>query len=111
MNDQLAKVMKHSLVEMPFSDFDQRMMLQIRKEAIALERAKKDKSSASTFFMLGCFFGTCCSGVVAFSKDIRNIEGVDLKSVWHASAVILLFLFLNSFYHRFFKKSQHFKKN
>ncbi|MEJ5996496.1 hypothetical protein WG904_18855 [Pedobacter sp. Du54] len=101
MDNQLEKALKNSLVELPFSDFDQRMMQEIRKEAIVLEKTKKDRNIASLFFMLGCFFGMCCAGLAAFSKEV---SGMDLKTVWQAATVILGFLFINSFYTIVYKK-------
>jgi len=102
-NDTIANAMKHSLVEMPFSDFDQRMMQQIRKEAIALEKTRKDKNNASLFFVLGCFFGMCCSGILVMGKQANELFGFGLKSVLQATSVILLFLFLNGVYKLFIK--------
>ena len=53
--DPIAEIMKHSLVELPFTDFDQRMMMQIRREAMAIAKSKKGQKFVITIFCFGVF--------------------------------------------------------
>lgn len=104
MNDnQLTKALRKSLIEMPFGDFDQRMMLQVKKEAASFEKTKRDRNIASLFFMLGCLFGIVGAGLVAFSHEI---DSTHLKGISQAVTVTLVFLFINSVYEHFYKQKR-----
>ncbi len=93
--DAVAHMMRHSLVELPFSDFDQRMMMQIRREAEVMATSKKDKNRAALFFTLGCLFGAILSNwlVFGFSAELNNV-----KILVQAVGVLTFLLFVRSAY-------------
>lgn len=95
--DPITQLLKHSLVEMPFSDFDQRMMLQIRREAAVLEKTKKDKNLSSIFFALGCLFGAFLFNWLAF-EQLPYTQSI--KIFLQVAGVLLFLLFVNSVYKR-----------
>jgi hypothetical protein len=95
--DPVAEVMKNGLVELPFSDFDHRVMVKIRREAETVARSKKDKRFSSLFFMLGCFSGMCLSGMVGLGE--RPGEPV----WWKMITIVLFLLFLDSACQQVFK--------
>ena len=96
--DPISGLMKHSLVELPFSDFDQRMMLQIRREALVLDKAKKDKNLSSIFFGLGCLFGAFVFNWLALGQ-LPYTHGI--KIFLQIAGVLMLLLLLNNVYRRF----------
>ena len=96
--DPIAGLMKHSLVELPFSDFDQRMMLQIRREAVVLDKAKKDKNLSSIFFGLGCLFGAFVFNWLAFGQ-LPYTHGI--KIFLQIGGILMFLLLLNNVYRRF----------
>jgi hypothetical protein len=68
----LAKIMKNSLVEMPFSDFDDQVMLRIQQETVATSQSRRDRKRSSIFFALGCAAGM----ILSFLLSVYQWEGV-----------------------------------
>ena len=99
--DPIAEIMKHSLVELPFTDFDQRMMMQIRREAMAIAKSKKDKNLSSLFFALGCLVGAFLFNWLAFVQ-LPYTHGV--KIFLQVIGVLLFLLCVNSGYKRFINR-------
>lgn len=93
--DVVADLMKHSLVELPFGDFDQRMMMEIRREAVVLAKSKKDKDRSALFFTLGCLLGAIFSNWLVFTGG-DSIQGGRLMLM--AVGVLMFLLFVKSAY-------------
>ncbi len=97
-NDPIAELMQHGLVEMPFSDFDHRMMVSIRREAVTISHSKRDKSRAYLFFMLGCFFGLCMSAYIGVGY--AGVTAMNGGILWQVTTVVFFYLLLGSAYKR-----------
>ena len=93
--DAVADLMKYSLVELPFGDFDQRMMMLIRREATVLAKSKKDKDRSALFFTLGCLLGAIFSNWLVFKGGADIQEG---KLMLMAVGVLMFLLFVKSAY-------------
>ncbi|GAB3931023.1 hypothetical protein [Mucilaginibacter myungsuensis] len=59
-NDLTSHLLKSKVVEMPFSDFEDRMMQRIVQQAEVSKQAHKDIKMSTLCFTIGC-----CLGIVA----------------------------------------------
>lgn len=91
----IKNLMKHSLTEMPFQDFEDRMMDQIRQEQQQKKSVNNNLHLAWLFFFLGLFMGLLITSLTVNLNE--QIHGIPLRKialfVQFAIAVILLFQF------------------
>ncbi len=89
----LKQLMNKSSVEIPFSDFEDKMMDQIYREQENTKSVSKNIRIAWFFFFLGLFFGLLITNMTANLDSL--IEGVPVKQIALFTqvgiAVLLLF--------------------
>lgn len=83
MDDKLKKVMQMSKMEMPFEDFEQRMMKRIEGLESARVKALADKKYAIVFFLLGSICGIFLNNYM-----MRRIQVFDIAVVYRNYLVI-----------------------
>lgn len=87
----LSNIMKSSLVEMPFSDFEDRVMLQIQQESTAYSQSRRDRNRSSVFFALGC----CAGMVLSFLLSVYQWpEGVQSGMFKLLAQVVFAIMFV-----------------
>ncbi|MCI0919818.1 hypothetical protein [Sphingobacterium rhinopitheci] len=95
-DDKLKKLMQDSRLEMPFSDFEDRMMSKI--ESYELNKAKAGRSQffAVLCFLIGTVFGTVLNFIVSRNLDWIS-SSVAVQDVFYLASqliyVILIILF------------------
>ena len=103
----IRNLMKHSEVEMPFSDFEERMMDKIFEEKIQSKAVKSNIRVAWFFFFLGLFFGLMITNMMANLDTIA--EGIPMEKIAFFTqigiALLLLFQLDKLIDFRFNKKS------
>lgn len=78
--DKLLKgLMKHSLVELPFQDFEERMMDKIRQEKQQHNLVQHNIRFAWIFFVLGLFLGLLITNMTANLN--QQLYGISLKKI------------------------------
>lgn len=60
-----SQMMKKSRLEMPFSDFEDKMMLRIERESKLRRSISRDTKLAALFFVVGAGFGMVVSTILA----------------------------------------------
>ncbi|HKJ42317.1 MAG TPA: hypothetical protein VKA27_09480 [Sunxiuqinia sp.] len=105
--EQLLKdLMKHSVVEMPFADFEDRLMDKIYSEKQHKQTVSKNIGVAWIFFFLGLFFGLLITNMTANLNDL--FKGIPAKEIalflQIGIAVVLLFQFDRLFGYTFREK-------
>ena len=105
--EQLLKdLMKYSLVEMPFPDFEDRLMDKIQQEKQDQQTVSGNIRVAWLFFFLGLFFGLLITNM---TTDLDHLfHGIPAKeialSLEIGISIILLFQFERLFGYTFRKK-------
>lgn len=89
----IKNLMKYSHTEMPFQDFDNRMMDLIYKEEKQQKSIRRDIKMAWIFFFLGLFLGLFIAGFMLepdmFSENIPSQEIIMILQV--CIVIVLLF--------------------
>ncbi len=78
-HDPLRQLMKHSLVEMPFSDFEARTMHRIREQESVRAATTKDRKLFTVFFVLGVIAGITVSALL--SGTGQSWAGIDPERI------------------------------
>ncbi|HEY0667635.1 MAG TPA: hypothetical protein VGD22_05635 [Sphingobacteriaceae bacterium] len=95
--DSLRDLMKESLLEMPFSDFESRTMRFILIEAGSRASAAKDKKLSSIFFVLGNVSGLLIA-LLLLNTNVA-VEGLSpylIRLFCQGSIALLTILLCNS---------------
>ncbi len=79
---RLSEIMKKSMLRMPFSDFEEKVMFAINKQARYKQIVLKDTKLSCFFFLLGTGFGVGVNYYLSHAN--QNLMGL-------SSAQILLF--------------------
>lgn len=96
-NDPLRSLMKDSLLEMPFSDFESRTMQYILMEASSRASVAKDKKLSYIFFVLGNFSGLLIAALLLNTNvAIEGLSADLLRLICQVSIALLIILLLNS---------------
>ena len=106
--DGIKEIMKMAKLEMPFDDFDAKVMADIEKIEAEKESISKSRKYALIFFAAGTFFGICLNYLVTeliFPKiidiQLRNYLGLFSQIIY----VILIVLFSD----KILKLRRHYK--
>lgn len=100
-SDELRNIMKMAKIEMPFSDFEERLMLDIEKIEINKKSLSKTKAYALIFFIAGIVFGfglnyllTDLMSSAGLSTAVKNV----LLLLSQIMYVLLIVLFSDKIY-------------
>ena len=89
----MNELMKNASVDMPFSDFEQRMMDKIQLESQNNKSVSKNIRLAWFFFFLGLFFGLLITNMTSNLDSL--VEGIPMERIAFFTqagiAVLLLF--------------------
>lgn len=69
-NNHFAKLMQKSMLDMPFSDFDEMVMQRITLEVTKQKTLAKDRKLSFLFFILGSCFGLIINTIIHKSNLI-----------------------------------------
>lgn len=93
LNDKRLKaLLKDSKLEMPFSDFEDKMMSRVKNELLGKHSIIKNLRLSWLFFLLGSVFGL----VVSISLPMLQIElgGIDIRTLRYPIMAIVLFVII-----------------
>ncbi len=93
-DDKLKRLLSNSRLEMPFDDFEERLMTRIRKEAGNEKAIDKNIRLAWLFFALGTFFGVLLSVILS---PVNTMYGYPVSKIllsFYIAAGTLLLLFV-----------------
>ncbi|MCK9640184.1 MAG: hypothetical protein M0R39_09775 [Prolixibacteraceae bacterium] len=89
----IKELMGKSVVKMPFDDFEEKLMLEIHKEAKTSHSFLKDIKLSWFFFVVGTLFGLVLSiGIGEMDKTILGLSVHSIGLFIEALFVILLLL-------------------
>lgn len=92
-----SRLLKHSRLEMPFSDFEERTMARIKKESLAKSSLTRHKNLAVLFFILGTGFGFALTFYLSLPEtNIAGIPSDTLLLLCRAAYVFVVLTQLNS---------------
>lgn len=92
-NNHFAKLMQKSMLDMPFTDFDEMVMQRITLEITKQKTLAKDRKLSFLFFILGSCFGLIINTILQRSNFIfLNIPAKTL-SLFFQTVFVAFFLF------------------
>lgn len=91
-NDRLQIWMKESLVDLPFSDFEDRTMQKIFREEKSLNAIYKDIKLSYVFFVLGTVVGLLIA--LLLSNNNQSIGGLSLEAIRLTCQIASALLFI-----------------
>lgn len=92
-DDNFAKIMKKSRLEMPFSDFEDNMMQRIQREAKNKDVISNNMRLSLIFFLLGSIFGLFVGDFLTQSTEA--IFNIPKEKALLFFQLIYLLVFLN----------------
>lgn len=98
-NDAFAKAMSKSKLEMPFSNFEDAVMLLIEEESIRKKTISKQLKLSRFFFVLGSVFGFVLS--ILLSQIKAPVLGIDQNIIALVFQIVFATLFFTQL-ERFF---------
>ncbi len=90
-NDAFADVMKKSELEMPFSDFEDSVMLLIEEKAARKHKIAKELKLSRFFFVIGSIFGFLISLLLLQLEE--PILGIDQSIIAFGFQIVFATLF------------------
>ncbi|WP_430816210.1 hypothetical protein [Carboxylicivirga sp. RSCT41] len=93
LNDKKLKaLLRDSKLEMPFSDFEDKMMLRVKTELNGKQSITKNLRLSWLFFVLGSVFGV----IVSITLPMFQIElgGIDIKNLRYPVMAVILFVII-----------------
>lgn len=108
-NDKLYDLLKKSKLELPFADFEERMMVQILKHEKAKQQMTLNKKMAVLFFLIGTIFGMVLNYGIAVLLESYNLSEDFMDKVSFFSQliyVVLIVLFSDKLW-KLFKINQN----
>ncbi|TRX66335.1 hypothetical protein [Carboxylicivirga sp. M1479] len=91
-DQQLKSLLRESKVEMPFSDFESKLMWRVRTELVGKRSVIKNLRLSWLFFVLGSVFGIAVSITLPmFQISIGGLDFQLLKYPLLASVLFLIF--------------------
>ena len=92
-NDKrLSKIMKKSMLRMPFTDFEDKVMLGIHKQTRQKKTVVKDTRLSCLFFLLGTGFGLSINYLLSHAS--QSLMGFSPEQILLFFQVSYVFLFL-----------------
>ncbi|MCJ0742218.1 hypothetical protein [Pedobacter montanisoli] len=107
-DQQLAGLIKKSLIEAPSKDFDDNVMYHIKKEAQKARSLTNNAKISLVFFILGTGFGLLVSHLLPMLGD--TVAGIDVKTlvlVFQICYVILILTQLEHIIKLFSRKTEN----
>ncbi|MCG8582928.1 MAG: hypothetical protein MI866_23625 [Bacteroidales bacterium] len=93
LNDKKLKaLLRDSKLEMPFSDFEDKMMMRVKNELNGKHSILKNLRLSWLFFMLGSVFGLVASLVLPMFQF--ELAGVDIRSLRYPIMALVLFVII-----------------
>lgn len=91
-DDQFKDMMKMSKVEIPFGDFEDRLMADIRKTELTRQSVMKTKKHALIFFIGGTIFGFGLNYLLTDMLATANISATMKSSLLMLSQLVYVLL-------------------
>ncbi|MCU4176071.1 hypothetical protein [Carboxylicivirga sp. N1Y90] len=91
-DDKLRRMMEQSKVEMPFSDFESRLMSRIASESSWKKSVGKNMRLSWLFFTIGSLFGILATILLPLIK--RNFFGLDIQLIQIPILLVITFVFI-----------------
>ena len=93
LNDKYLKnLLKDSKVEMPFSDFEEKMMLRVKNEVQGKRIISKNMGLSWFFFFMGSVFGLGVSVTIPMLQ--LEWAGIDLQNLKYPLMLVVLFIII-----------------
>lgn len=91
-NDGLSQIMKKATLEMPFSDFEEIVMLRISKETIYKNVLSRDRKFSFIFFVLGTGLGLIINSILQKTRYSFLDSPPDITLLIFQAGFVLIFL-------------------
>ncbi len=92
---KLRHLMSESVVEIPFADFEERLMVKVKAEAKQKQSILKNVRLSWVFFTIGSIFGIFATVLIPMIK--QSIWGLELKHLQIPIFLVLAFVIIWQF--------------
>jgi len=98
MNNEriISQLMQKSQLEMPFSDFEESVMLRIEKLSAEEKTVSRDRKLSAVFFILGTFFGIILNFILQNAQyRFLNISSGTILLIFQTGFVLVFLIQLD----------------